>query len=127
MVSQKKEYTGCTELTAVLYSYSIFFNTGVQYCALLLNPKFRIRNCHFESKNARPDDTPAWRGATKSYQNIECPGMPPVPSCSSRSPPRSLLSYRLSLWRLSRKNAFGAGAAAPLWAGQAARPYTQVS
>ena len=36
MVSQKKEYTGCTELTAVLYSYSIFFNTGVynitHYC-----------------------------------------------------------------------------------------------
>jgi len=36
MVSQKKEYTGCTELTAVQYSYSIFFNTGVynitHYC-----------------------------------------------------------------------------------------------
>ena len=35
-VSQKKEYTGCTELTAVQYSYSIFLNTGVynitHYC-----------------------------------------------------------------------------------------------
>ena len=29
LVSQKKEYTGCTELTAVLYSYNIFFNTCV--------------------------------------------------------------------------------------------------
>ena len=54
-----KKYT-----VAVLYSYSIFFNTGIQYYALLLNPKFRFRNCHFESKNARPDDTPAWRGCT---------------------------------------------------------------
>ena len=38
--------------------------------------------------------------------------MPPGPSCSSRSSPRSLLRCHLSLWRLSRKNAFGADAAA---------------
>ena len=32
MVSQKKEYTGCTELTAVQYSYSFFL---IQVCTIL--------------------------------------------------------------------------------------------
>ena len=45
IVSQKKEYTGCTELTVWLYSYSILRCVQYMYYTLLLNTKFRMDRC----------------------------------------------------------------------------------
>ena len=46
IVSQKREYTGCTELTAWLYSYNIFFNIGVYNITHLFRAMPKLYPCN---------------------------------------------------------------------------------